>query len=124
MAVASVEPPKDKKFRKSIGVNIDFADLGNEIFRATIEIKTFDLKDELKEKGFTFDGKNTDQVRDGKVQKNFVQKKEIYLMKDIAGLKKVALTEVLEILRSFEKSIVLDSKASANDGTTKQNAQT
>lgn len=124
MAVTNVEPPKEKKFRKSIGLNIDFADLGNEIFRATIEIKTFDLKDELKEKGFIFEGKNSDQVRNGQVQKNFTQKKEIYLPKDLQALRKIALTEVLEIVRSFEKTLVIESSSSANSGTQNKTQQT
>jgi ABC-type oligopeptide transport system substrate-binding subunit len=120
MAVTNVEPPKDKKFRKSISLNIDFQDLGNDIFRSTVSIKTFDLKDQIKELGYVFEGKNSDSIRDGKVQKEFTQKKEVYIPKDLALLRKVTLTEILEILREFEKTLVLNSSTSANSGGNKQ----
>lgn len=101
----------EKKFFKNINLGLDFRDMGNQIFRGTIEVKTFDLKDVLKEKGYNFESKRTSEVRNGQPVTVFTQKKEIYVVNDLNDLRKQVFTEVNEIVSLFQKTLVMENQA-------------
>jgi len=110
---------EEKKLFKSLGLNVDFKDLGNGIFKSSIEFKTFELKDILKEKGYTFESKRTSEVRNNQPVTVFTQKKEIHIVNDLDGLKKQTFQEIAEILQLFGKTIAIASANAENVRTTK-----
>lgn len=111
---------EEKKLFKSLGLNVDFKDLGNGIYKGSIEFKTFELKDVLKEKGYTFESKRTSEVRNNQPVTVFTQKKEIHVVNDLDGLKKQILGEIAEVLQLFAKTVAIASAIPENVRTTKQ----
>ena len=111
----------DSKRAKTMSINIEFKDVDNGIFRGLIEIRTFDHKDTLKERGYTFEGKASGEVRNNKAVKIFTQKQEIYGT-DAQSVRAKMSREVDEITKLFfVKMLDVQATKEETNSATKKN---
>lgn len=106
---------------KKITINVEFQDVNDGIFRGLIEVKTFDLKDFLKDRGYTFEGRASGEVRNNQAVKIFTQKREFYGTdkNNVRGKLSKETDDILKIF--YVKMLDTEQRKEETNNATKKN---